>query len=414
MEESDKRRAVTTRIIWGVIGIFFLIMVVSQAMIFFGSSVKTEVATLYTATDSIGFKGVYVRDEKLVSYNANGGIISYTHTDGSKIGKTAVVAQVYRNRTDIALKRQIDELQAQKNVLIDAQNLVGADTSQLESFSNQISEKHSQLMKYLYDGDYKSASSLKSDILNLQSKREIVKGTETSYEDRISELDSEITRLSSQITSQPYDIRITETGYFISKVDGYENRLNSETVFELTAADIEEITSAEPRQENPSGVIGKLVSDYTWYMAAVLDSVKLGTVFEGAQVTLRIGSSSQNVKADIVSLRRLDDGRSIAVFKCDMFLADFIDSRTAQARLLLEDYQGINIPNSALRMSDEDGSIGVYVQDGIVAKFRKVRQILSREDYTLVADTTDEDGYLSLYDNIIVEGRDLHEGKIIG
>ena len=149
-------------------------------------------------------------------------------------------------------------------------------------------------------------------------------------------------------------------------------------------------------------------------MAAVLDSVKLGTVFEGAQVTLRIGSSSQNVKADIVSLRRLDDGRSIAVFKCDMFLADFIDSRTAQARLLLEDYQGINIPNSALRMSDEDGSIGVYVQDGIVAKFRKVRQILSREDYTLVADTTDEDGYLSLYDNIIVEGRDLHEGKIIG
>ena len=414
MEESDKRRAVTTRIIWGVIGIFFLIMVVSQAMIFFGSSVKTEVATLYTATDSIGFKGVYVRDEKLVSYNANGGIISYTHTDGSKIGKTAVVAQVYRNRTDIALKRQIDELQAQKNVLIDAQNLVGADTSQLESFSNQISEKHSQLMKYLYDGDYKSASSLKSDILNLQSKREIVKGTETSYEDRISELDSEITRLSSQITSQPYDIRITETGYFISKVDGYENRLNSETVFELTAADIEEITSAEPRQENPSGVIGKLVSDYTWYMAAVLDSVKLGTVFEGAQVTLRIGSSSQNVKADIVSLRRLDDGRSIAVFKCDMFLADFIDSRTAQARLLLEDYQGINIPNSALRMSDEDGSIGVYVQDGIVAKFRIVRQILSREDYTLVADTTDEDGYLSLYDNIIVEGRDLHEGKIIG
>ena len=141
--------------------------------------------------------------------------------------------------------------------------------------------------------------------------------------------------------------------------------------------------------------------------------MRLGTVFEGAQVTLRIGSSGQNVKADIVSLKRLSDGRSIAVFKCDMFLADFIDSRTTQARLLLEDYQGINIPNTALRMSDEDGSIGVYVQDGIVAKFRKVKQILSREDYTLVADTTDEDGYLSLYENIIVEGRDLHEGKII-
>jgi putative membrane fusion protein len=414
MADTDKRRAVTTRIIWGVIGVFFLITVVSQAMILFGSSVRTEVATLYTATDSIGFKGVYARDEKLVSYNANGGIVSYTHTDGSKIGKTAVIAQIYRNRSDIALRQQIDDLQAQRDVLVDAQNLVGADTSQLESFSSQIGEKHSQLMKYIYEGDYKSASALKSDILNLQSKREIVKGTETSYEDKIRAIDNEIMSLRSKITSEPYEIRITETGYFISKVDGYEEQLNSSTVFDLTAEDIERITSAEPRQENPSGVIGKLVSDYTWYMAAVLDTIRLGTVFEGAQVTLRIGSSSQNIKADIVSLKRLDDGRSIAVFKCDMFLADFIDSRTAQARLLLEDYQGINIPNSALRMREEDGAVGVYIQDGIIAKFRKVKQILSREDYTLVADTTDEEGYLSLYDNIIVEGRDLHEGKIIG
>ncbi|MBR5089830.1 MAG: hypothetical protein IK093_10430 [Ruminiclostridium sp.] len=413
MEEFDKRRAFTTRIIWFVIGAFFLVMVISQVSIFFGTSVKTEVATLYTATESIGFKGIYVRDEKLVSYNV-AGIISYTHTDGSKIGKNAVIAEVYKNRSDIALRQQIAELEAQRSVLVDAQALVGADTSQLESFSNQIGEKHAQLMEYLYDENYTAASSLKSDILNLQSKREIVKGSEVSYMDKIMEIDDRIAALNAQITSNPYDIIIPETGYFISKVDGYEDKLNSETVFELTAEEIERIVSAEPRTENPTGVIGKLVSDYTWYMAAILDTVRLGTVFEGAQVTLRIGSSNQNVKADIVSLRRLEDGRSIAVFKCDMFLANFIDTRVTQARLLLEDYSGINIPNSALRMSDEDGSIGVYVQDGIVAKFRKVRQILSKEDYTLVADTSGEEGYLSLYDNIIVEGRDLHEGRIIG
>ena len=413
MAESDKRRALTTSIIWIVIGVFFLIMVISQVMIYFGTTVRTEVATLYTATDSIGFKGVYVRDEKLVSYNVNG-IISYTHSDGSKIAKNSVIAQVYKNRNDIALRQQIDALEAQRAVLVDAQSFVGADTSQLESFSNQITEKHSQLMEYIYNGNYSAASALKSDILDLQSKREIVKGTEVNYDSKIAQIDAEITKLRMQITSEPYDIKITETGYFISKVDGYEDKLNSAGVFDLTAEEIEQITSAEPRQENPSGVIGKLVSDYTWYMAAVLDTVRLGTVFEGAQVTLRIGSSNQSVKADIISLKRLEDGRSIAVFKCDMFLSDFIDSRVAQARLLLEDYDGINIPNSALRMSDEDGSIGVYVQDGIIARFRKVKQILSREDYTLVADTTDEEGYLSLYDNIIVEGRDLHEGKIIG
>lgn len=413
MGETDKRRAVTTRVIWIVIGIFFLIMVISQMMIYFGTTVKTEVATLYVATESIGFKGVYVRDETLVPYYTKG-IVSYTHTDGSKVGKNAVIAQVYKNRSDIAVKQKISELEAQRYVLTDAQALVGTDTSQLESFSNQITEKHSQLMELIYLGDYAGASNLKSDILNLQSKREIVKGSVSSYDTKIAEIDADIARLKSQITSEPSDVPIKETGYFISRVDGFEEKLNSETVFDLTETDIENIIAADELQENPTGVIGKLVADYTWYMAAVLDTIKLGTVFEGAQVTLRIGSSNQNVRAEIVKLKRLNDGRSIAVFKCDMFLADFIDTRVTQAKLLLEDYSGIIIPNSALRMSDEDGSIGVYIQDGIVASFRKVRQVLSREEYTLVEDTTEEKGYLSLYDNIIVEGRDLHEGKIIG
>lgn len=415
MEESDKRRAFTTRIIWVVIGVFFLVMVISPLILRFGSTIRTETATLTTITEVINFKGVYVRDEKLVSYNVNG-IISYTHSDGSKVGKNSVIAQVYKNRSDIALRQQIDELTAQREVLVDAQNFVGADTSQLESFTNQIGEKHSELLQHIYDGDYTSASSMKNDMLNLQSKREIVKGGNTSFDDKIAQIDRRIAELKYKITYDPYDIIITETGYFISKVDGYENRLNTETVYDLTAEQIDDITSAEERQENPAGVIGKLVSDYTWYMAAVLDDVKLGTVFQGATVSLRIGNSNQNVKAEIVSLKPQPDGRNIAVFKCDMFLANFINSRVAQARLILEDHTGILVPNSALRM-DENGSVGVYIQDGTVVRFRKVNQILSQEDYTLVEDTSDrepKEGYLSLYDNIIVEGRDLHDGRIIG
>lgn len=412
MAEGDKRRAITTRIIWIVIGVFFLIMVVSQIMIIFGTGFRTEVATLYQATESIGFKGVFVRDEKLVTYDVNG-IIRYTHKDGSKVGKGAVIAQIYKSRNDIALQQQIDDLVAQRDVLADVQSLVGADTSQLDSFSTQITEKHSKLLGYIYDGDYESASSLKSDILNLQSKREIVKGTETSYAEKIARIDGEIASLRAEVTSVPYDIFITETGYFVSTVDGYEDKLNTSNVLELTAEEVDKITSSEITQSERKGVIGKLVGDYKWYMVGVLDTVRLGTVFEGASVSMRVGSSGRPVRADIVSLKKLGDGRSLAVFRFDMFLDEHIASRVEQVRLLLDDYNGIMIPNGALRVSDEDGSVGVYVQDGIIARFKKVRQILSQEDYTLVADTSGQDGFLALYDNIIVEGRDLHEGKII-
>jgi len=323
-----------------------------------------------------------------------------------------VIAEVYSSQNDLALQQEIEALNAQKSVLTDAQALVGTDTSQLESFSNQIYDKHSQIMQLLYDEDYKSAASLKSDMLNLYSKKEIVKGTETSYQQKILEIDNRINMLRGQISREPYAISIGETGYFVSKVDGFEDELNSATVFDLTKEQIEHVIAQGEQETNPTGVIGKLIDGYKWYMVAVLDTVRLGTVFEGATVTLHIGSSQQNVKADIVSLERQADGSSICIFECDMFSSEFVDGRIAQVKLLMEDYEGIRIPTDAIRVEDE--KVGVYVQNGIRVEFKQIKQIISEEDYTLVVDTSDLSGYISLYDTIIVEGKELYDGKIIG
>lgn len=412
MAESDKKRTVTTRIIWLIIGVFFTLMIASQLVIYLYNPISTEVASLYTTTESIGFKGVYVRDEKLVSYNISG-VINYSHPDGSKIAKNSVIAEVYSSQNDLAIQQEIESLEAQKAVLTDAQALVGTDTSQLESFSNQIYDKHAQIMQLLYDGDFKSASALKEDMLNLQSKKEIVKGTETSYQSKITEIENRINMLKGQISREPYAISIGETGYFVSTVDGFEDVLNSETLFELTKEQIEYVISAEEQETNPTGVIGKLIDGYKWYMVAIFDTVRLGTVFEGATVTLRVGSSQQNVKADIISLKRQADGSSICIFECDTFSSDFVDGRVAQVKLMMDDYVGIRIPTEAIRV--EDDKVGVYVLNGgIEVDFKQIKQIISEEDYTLVVDTSDESGYISLYDTIIVEGKDLYDGKIIG
>lgn len=411
MADTDKKRALTTRIIWLLIGLFFIIMIISQLVIHFYNPITTEVAAIYITTDYIGFKGIYVRNEKLVSYHANG-VINYTHPDGYKIAKNSVIAEVYRNQSDLAYQQQIDDLVARRTVLQDAQALVGTDSSQLESFSNQIYDKHSEMMQHLCDGDYKSASALKSDMLNLRSKKEIVKGTETSYAEKIQEINNQITQLKAKISSDPYAVSIGETGYFVSSVDGYEDILNSDTVFELSKEQIEQILTADTAELNPAGVIGKLIDGYKWYMAAVLNTVRMGTVFEGAEVTLRVGYSQQDIDAKVVSLKRQEDGSSICIFECDTFSSEFVDGRVAQVKLLMDNYEGIRIPTSAIRIVD--GKAGVYTRKGIEVIFKQIKQIISEEDYTLVENTSDLDGYISLYDTVIVGGKDLYDGKIIG
>lgn len=411
MADTDKKRALTTRIIWLLIGLFFVIMIVSQLVIHFYNPITTEVAAIYTTTDYIGFKGIYVRNEKLVSYHANG-VINYTHPDGYKIAKNSVIAEVYRNQSDLAYQQQIDDLIARRTVLQDAQALVGTDSSQLESFSNQIYDKHSEMMQHLCDGDYKSASALKSDMLNLRSKKEIVKGTETSYAEKIQDINNQITQLKAQISRDPYAVSIGETGYFVSSVDGYEDILNSETVFDLSKEQIDQILAADTAESNPAGVIGKLIDGYKWYMVAILNTVRMGTVFEGAEVTLRVGYSQQDVDAKVVSLKRQEDGSSICIFECDTFSSEFVDGRVAQVKLLMDNYEGIRIPTSAIRIVD--GKAGVYTRKGIEVVFKQIKQIISEEDYTLVENTSNLDGYISLYDTVIVGGKDLYDGKIIG
>ena len=353
----------------------------------------------------------FVCNEKLVSYHANG-VINYTHPDGYKIAKNSVIAEVYRNQSDLAYQQQIDDLIARRTVLQDAQALVGTDSSQLESFSNQIYDKHSEMMQHLCDGDYKSASALKSDMLNLRSKKEIVKGTETSYAEKIQDINNQITQLKAQISRDPYAVSIGETGYFVSSVDGYEDILNSETVFDLSKEQIEQILAADTAESNPAGVIGKLIDGYKWYMVAILNTVRMGTVFEGAEVTLRVGYSQQDVDAKVVSLKRQEDGSSICIFECDTFSSEFVDGRVAQVKLLMDNYEGIRIPTSAIRIVD--GKAGVYTRKGIEVVFKQIKQIISEEDYTLVENTSNLDGYISLYDTVIVGGKDLYDGKIIG
>ena len=221
---KGKQTPLTTRIVWGLVLLFLLVTVISQLVIHFYNPLKTEYAELYSSATSVQLTGVYVREERVVSYNGSG-VISFLHGDGEKLAKNSIIAKIYATQNDLAVQTVIDELNEQISVLRDAESLVGSDNSQLEAFSNQIYEKHNQMLQYIASGDYVSAAAMKNEYLNLQSKRLIVKGSETDYSAKIAELQSEINALSRQISQEPQDLMLNETGHFVSYADGYESML---------------------------------------------------------------------------------------------------------------------------------------------------------------------------------------------
>ena len=61
-----------------------------------------------------------------------------------------------------------------------------------------------------------------------------------------------------------------------------------------------------------------------------------------------------------------------------------------------------------------DGEQGVYIKYGSTVAFRKVDKLFETDDYIISRPGTADGEYLALYDEIIVEGKDLYEGKELG
>ena len=86
-------------------------------------------------------------------------------------------------------------------------------------------------------------------------------------------------------------------------------------------------------------------------------------------------------------------------------------------------YSGLRVSSKALRFKSTgneapDGTLdsssvtGVYVVTGMTARFVPVNIVYSNEGYA-ICEASKEDGSLKLYDEIIVKGKNIYDGKII-
>ncbi len=400
-----------TKVVVGLLCLFVILLAFGQFMIAEESaSIATETAYSYTHTEEISFDGVFLRDETVV-YNTGSGVLSYECTDGAKVGRSSVIARRYKNESDIEYRRQIDELSEQITVLEEAQMLMGTDNSQLDSITSQISEQHSAIMDCLIDEDYQGAAALKNSLLGALCKREITRSdTEIGYADKIAEFEAEVQRLESRISGDETEVFAGGSGFFVSNADGYEGKLNFADAENISAAKIKEVI-AKPELTVANGTVGKLIAEYSWRAAGIVDAKSLEGYYEGSTVQLRIGSSSDTVEASIVSVAPAADGESVYVFECDRLTEESVSGRVAPIKIVLNTYGGIRVPRDAIRYNDAEER-GVYVLKAKTLVFQKINVIYWGDNYVICSNET-EDGYLKLYDEIVTEGKDLYEGKTV-
>ena len=236
-----------------------------------------------------------------------------------------------------------------------------------------------------------------------------------TFEPLIEALKNEKKQLEASLTGELGRINSSASGYFSVNVDGWEELFTPKALKEMTVDSFNELISAQVEKDD--NAIGKICLDYYWYTLCPIDKSKAVDYTVGKMYKLEYPSTTNTVfDAKLEKMiTQTDKEQVILVFSSNTIDEGFRYTRKQNVKIIKESLEGLRINKEALRIVN--GVQGVYTISGNTVRFKKAEIIYTSDDYYLVRllKSTDEDYKTSLmmYDNVIIGGKDLYDGKII-
>lgn len=375
----------------------------------FYNPITTGTAVYYDAFNGIDIKTVAIRDESLLKAKDDG-VLSFCVDDGGKIEKGGTVANIYKSESDANVETEIENLEKAIEDLEEVNGYNTTDAVDIDYLDSKIDTALKEIINETASGTIDSGSAAAAELLKLINRRQIVTGKSSGFDSLLTGYKQQLEQLKDRKSGVYSKVKSKKSGYFVSGVDGYESVLNSDKIDEITPEMLNNMQPEMPSDDKK--LVGKIVSDYEWYLAATLsmnDSLKFT---EDAEIILKTNFESMPelpVKVARVN-RETGDDTAVVFFLCTYMNSDLATMRTQDMTAVLENYTGLQVNSKAVRFVD--GKKGVYVVSGSVISFVPVNVLYSTDGYC-ICEVQTTGVRLKLYDEIVIKGKNLYDGKVI-
>ena len=398
----------------GVLIAFLLLaaiyVVYQAAHILFPQNVY-ETALPAVISDTVEADGVLLFDE---SYVAGSGNLGYLAADGERVSAGTAVAEVYSNASQASLRLQLNQLNDQIDLLQKSQN---TSALQLDTLLKERSSALYDLLDTLDDSDYEAVDDDANAYLLAQNKLWVVTGEAANFTD--------------QITAP-------QTGYFVRSSSSGRLNASADDILALNAQELQGYLQSDPVLAL-DGCAGKIVAGFTWRYVGVCTAKQgeklLGQNGKPLSTAVEIsfpGQVENSLKATVTEVEiDQDSGLARFVLACNSINGDVLCLNRAAARISVGERSGLRVPAAAVHYLKEDGTEaqtqgenyipGVYVKLGNIARFCPIdpvdadHPLITDGDYILVLPEGTEGSVskVRLYDEIIVSGQNLYDGKLL-
>ncbi len=400
---------ISGKILAVVLSLFLVAYVGYQGYRYLYSPIKTETAQKYMIDDIVYANGIAIRDEVPVD-GVSTGVVSYFYDDGVRVITGTPVAEVHDSLESVKTKHRIEEVEDEIQRLTEIQQSASSVIN-VSSISEKIEEQIGNLIAINLSGNLQNADEASDALQDALNQKAIAIRDVADFSSQISNLENEKATLQAQMSTQVSQITSPAYGYFSSYCDTASTAISTAMLDTATVAQLEQFSQTQYEQD--SAKAGKVIQGYIWYYAALVGEEDAKKFSVGTTANLSFGTSStESIPATVERLIQDDSSNKTAViFLCDYMSQEISRLRNSSVQIDLGAYQGLKIPYKALRF--QDGQQGVYIVSNQILEFKKVDILYEGIGFFISRIDSNNTELVQLYDDIVVEGTDLYEGKSI-
>ena len=373
--------------------------------------------------ENISTTGIVIRNEEVLSSeNYTKKNLKYLLSDGERIQKNGIVAEIYASPKDVNASYRLENLNKELEILERLSSLKNSISKGVNFVNSQINEQIRNLLLSSYDVNPIKEKEYREKITYLLNERQIILGKEVNFDSRINYLKSEKEKIISSISNSTGVVNAPNAGIFMGNIDGYEKIIGEDNILDFDFESLDFKTINLNSNKNRKNDIGKIITSEEWYIVCKLDEKEVRKINQDdeAVIDMQLTDGDSGVPCVVKSIKKMKKSNNyIAIFSCNYMNKNIAFLRKENFKIDIKKYKGLKVDRNAVYKygENENGSTwGVYIKRGNYLKFKKINPIYWGEKEVICSYSLEEaadENYIQVGDLTVKNGKNLYDGKII-
>lgn len=319
--------------------------------------------------------GYIIRNEKVIKNEEYQNGIIQIAGEGEKVYKNEAIFQYYSDEAKV-LSSEVENLDFQIQEKLKTEKITAnADIKLIET---QIEEKIEDLKEL--NNEQEIIEHNKS-INTLLEKKITMLGTMNGVSNELKSLIKQRENINKKISNSTKYLAAPLSGIASYRIDGLEQELTTNDFGKYSTEYLEDLKLKTGQMIATSGEAGKVIDNFTYYIATTVDSKEGMLAKVGNKVKIRLATNDE-IQAKIEHINE-ENGQRVLILKIDRLTEKLTNYRKISFDIIWWSDSGLRVPNKAI-VKDENGlSYLVRTKSGYISKLL-VNIVNSNQNYSII------------------------------